>query len=116
MDFSNEKDLFIFIKYSLDFSNYFLDFIQIFQFDFIPSFEFVIKLFNNILLFDLEEKKDIDKYKIINSSSTIVLLMKLQDIQLFIVEKFNKEKLLTIKIKEKSNTVIYLNQIFKNIC
>ena len=112
MDFSNEKDLFIFIKYSLDFSNYFLDFIQIFQFDFIPSFEFVIKLFNNILLFDLEEKKGIEKYKIINSSSTIVLLMKLQDIQLFIIKKFNKEKLLTIKIKEKSNTIIYLNKIF----
>ena len=50
LDFINEKDLFKFIKYSLDFSNYFLDFIQLFIFDFTQSFKFISKLFNNILI------------------------------------------------------------------
>ena len=118
LDFINEKDLFKFIKYSLDFSNYFLDFIQLFIFDFTQSFKFISKLFNNILIFDLEKNNNFDKYKIINSSSSIVLLMKLQDIQLFIIKKTSKENLIKIKNKEKNNTIIYLNKIYEkyNIC
>ena len=108
----NEKDLFKFIKYSLDFFNYFLDFIQLFSFDFNESFKCISKLFNNILLLDIENKNNFEKYKIINSSSTIVLLMKLQDIQLFIIKKTKKENLKKIKNEEKDNTIIYLNKIY----
>ena len=108
----NEKDLFKYLKYILDFSNYFLEFIQLFEFDFIQSFKLILKLFNNILLLDIKNENNLDKYKIINSSSTIVLLMKLQDIQLYILNKTKKGNLIEIK-KEKNDTVIYLNQIYE---
>ena len=108
----NEKDIFKYLKYILDFANYFLEFIQLFQFDFIKSFKLILKLFNNILLLDIKNENNLDKYKIINSSSIIVLLMKLQDIQLYILNKTKKENLIKIK-KEKNDTIIYLNQIYE---
>ena len=113
INLNNEKDLFKYIKYCLDFSNYFLQFIQIFNFEFTQSFKFISKLFNNILLLDLENKNTFENYKITNSSSTIVLLMKLQDIQLFIIKKTKKEKLKMISNKDKNNTIIYLNKIYE---
>ena len=113
INLNNEKDLFKYIKYCLDFSNYFLQFIQLFNFEFNQSFKFISKLFNNILLLDLENKNTFENYKITNSSSTIVLLMKLQDIQLFIIKKTKKEKLKMISNKDKNNTIIYLNKIYE---
>jgi len=108
----NEKDIFKYLKYILDFANYFLEFIQLFNFDFTPSLNLVLKLFNNILLLDLENENNSEKNKIINSSAVIVLLMKLQDIQLYILNKTKKENLIKIK-KEKNNNIIYLNQIYE---
>ena len=108
----NEKDIFKFLKYILDFANYFLEFIQLFEFDFSQSFKLILKIFNNILLLDIKDENNLEKYKIINSSATIVLLMKLQDIQLYILNKTKKENLIKIK-KEKNDTIIYLNQIYE---
>ena len=112
MNSINEKDIFKYLKYILDFANYFLEFIQLFNFDFTPSLNLVLKLFNNILLLDLENENNSEKNKIINSSAVIVLLMKLQDIQLYILNKTKKENLTKIK-KEKNNNIIYLNQIYE---
>ena len=113
IDLINEKEIFKFIKYSLDFSNYYLDFIQIIYFDFKQSFELISKIFNNILLLDLENNNNLEKYKIINSSSTIALLMKLQDLQLYIINKTSKENIVKLKNPDKFRTIIYLNKIYE---
>ena len=113
IDLINEKEIFKFIKYSLDFSNYYLDFIQIIYFDFKQSFELISKIFNNILLLDLENNNNLEKYKIINSSSTIDLLMKLQDLKLYIINKTSKENIIKLKNPDKFRTIIYLNKIYE---
>jgi hypothetical protein len=113
IDLINEKEIFKFIKYSLDFSNYYLDFIQIIYFDFKQSFELISKIFNNILLLDLDNNNNLEKYKIINSSSTIDLLMKLQDLQLYIINKTSKENIVKLKNPDKFRTIIYLNKIYE---
>ena len=105
-----EEYLYIFIKYSLDFSNYLLDFIQFFQCEFFSNYKLISKLFNKVLLIELEN--NFEKYKIINSNSTIVLLMKLQDIQLFILNKLNKNNYNEIKSKDDINIIINLNKVY----
>jgi hypothetical protein len=110
LNIKNEEYIYIFIKYCLDFSNYLLDFIQFFQCEFFSNYKSISKLFNKVLLIELENK--FEKYKIINSNSTIVLLMKLQDIRLFIINKIDKNIYKEIKNKDDINLIINLNKIY----
>lgn len=107
-NFTTEEDIYKFIKYSLFFSNYLLDFIQLFQNNFIEIYKLISKLFNKILLIDLNN--NFEKYKIVNSNTTIVLLLKLQDIQLYILSKINDYK--EIKNIDDINKIINLNKIY----
>ena len=106
----NEEDIYKFIKYSLDYSNYLLDFIQVFQNELSEVYKLISKLFNRILLIDLDNK--FEKYKIVYSNSSIVLLMKLQDIELFILNKIDINNYKDIKTKDNINSIINLNKIF----
>ena len=108
--FRNEEDIYKFIKYCLDFCNYFLDFIQLYQIQIIKEYNSITKLFDKILLIELEN--NFEKYKIISSSSTIVLLMKLQDIQLFILNRINDVNYKEIRNKDNINILINLNKIY----
>ena len=110
LNIKNEEYIYIFIKYCLDFSNYLLDFIQFFQCEFFSNYKSISKLFNKVLLIELENK--FEKYRIINSKSTIVLLMKLQDIRLFIINKIDKNIYIEIKNKDDINLIINLNKIY----
>ena len=110
LNIKNEEYIYIFIKYSLDFSNYLLDFMQSFQYDFLKTYKLILQLFNKVLLIELEN--NFEKYKMINSNSTIVLLMKLQDIQLFILNKINKNNYNEFKNKDNINIIINLNKIY----
>ena len=108
--FKYEEYIYIFIKYTLEYCNYLLDFIQLYQIDFSDNYKLVSQLFNNVLLIELENK--FEKYKIVTSSSTVVLLMKIQDIQLFIMNKFNKNNYKEIKNIDDINIIINLNKIY----
>jgi hypothetical protein len=105
----NEEEIYKYIKYTLDFSNYLLDFIQLFQTDMIEIYKLISKLFNNILLIDLDN--NFEKYKIVNSNSTIVLLLKLQDILLFLFNKISNYN--EIKNSNDINIIINLNKIYE---
>ena len=106
--FSEFKDISKIIKYLLNFAIYFLDFIQIITFDFTQSFLLISKLFNNILKLDFDSE-----IKIINSSGIIVLLMKLQDIQLFILKQTEKKFIKKMKSEEFIENIINLNKIYE---
>ena len=110
LNIKNEEYIYIFIKYSLDLCNYLLNFMQIFQFEFLEQYKLISKLFNKVLLIELQN--NFEKYKIINSNSTIVLLMKLQDIQLLILNKVNKKNYNEIKNNDDINIIINLNKIY----
>ena len=108
--FKNEEDIYKFIKYCLDFCNYFLDFIELYQIEILKNYNLISKLFNKVLLVELEN--NFEKYKITSSSSTIVLLIKLQDIQLFILNKINDNNYKEVKNKDNINILINLNKIY----
>ena len=110
LNIKNEEYIYIFIKYALDFSNYLLDFMQSFQYDYLKTYKLILQLFNKLLLIELEN--NFEKYKITNSNSTIVLLMKLQDIQLFILNKINKNNYYELKNKDTVGVIINLNKIY----
>ena len=70
----------------------------------------IMKLFNKVLLIDLENKYE--KYKIINKNLCIILQIKIQDIKLFILNKVNKNNYNEFKIKNDINIIINLNKIY----
>ena len=113
----SEESLHKLIIFNLTYANYFLNFIQNYPSDVITEYKLITKIFYKILQIDLEEKnkETLKKYKIINSSSTIVLLIKLQDIQSFILNKIEKEKYVELYDKNginDLNILIKLNEIY----
>ena len=105
----NEDELSKLIKFENNFSNFLLNFIQNYPSDIITEFNLISKIFYKTL--EIDVTNNYEKYKIINSSSTIDFLIKLQGIQTHIKSKFTENKLsqlynpYLIKIIENMNKI-----------
>ena len=106
----SETDIYKFIKYAFDYSNYILEFIKLIPNGLVDIYKLVSKLLNKILLIDINNNS-IEKYKIFNSNLTIELLSKLQEIQIFILST-NTNNLKEIKNTDDINALINLNKIY----
>ena len=84
----SEDELHKLIKFSSYYSSFLLNFIQHYDTDIIEEYKFISKIFSNIL--EIDTSNNFERYKIINSSSTIDFLIKLQGIQSYIKSKINE--------------------------
>ena len=96
-----EDELNKLIKFSSFFSNFLLNFIQYYDSDIVMEYKYISKIFSKIL--EIDVSNNFERYKIINSSSTIDFLIKLQGIQSHIKSK----------IKENEYNILYNNVIMK---
>ena len=101
----SEDELHKLIKFSSYFSSFLLNFIQQYESDLIIEYKYISEIFSRFLEIDMSNK--FERYKIINSSSTIDFLIKLQGIQTFIKSKINE--------KEYNKLYIIFKWIFSNL-
>ena len=106
----SEDELHKLIKFSSYFSSFLLNFIQQYESDLIIEYKYISEIFSRFLEIDMSNK--FERYKIINSSSTIDFLIKLQGIQTFIKSKINEKEYNKLYNKGILQTILGINKIF----
>ena len=106
----NEDELSKLIKFGNNFSSFLLNFIQNYPTDINKEFKLISEIFYKTL--ELDIKNNYEKYKIINSSSTIDFLIKLQGIQTFIKNKFKENEFNQIYNQALIKVIENMHQIF----
>ena len=99
----SEDELHKLIKFSSYYSNFLLNFIQHYDSDIINEYKYISKIFSKFL--EIDVSNNFERYKIVNSSSTIDFLIKLQGIQSHIKSK----------IKENEYNNLYNDAIMKTL-
>ena len=99
----SEDELHKLIKFSSYYSNFLLNFIQHYDSDIINEYKYISKIFSKFL--EIDVSNNFERYKIVNSSSTIDFLIKLQGIQSHI----------KTKIKENEYNNLYNDAIMKTL-
>ena len=108
---TNEEKLHKLVGFSSSYSNFVLSFIQHYNSDIENVYKLLSKIFSKILQIDLENT--FDRYKIINSSYTIDMLVRIQGIQSTIIDKIKNEEYSKLYSKDISiNKIMYLNKIY----
>ena len=102
-DILSEDELHKLIKFSSYYSNFLLNFIQHYDSDIINEYKYISKIFSKFL--EIDVSNNFERYKIVNSSSTIDFLIKLQGIQSHIKSK----------IKENEYNNLYNDAIMKTL-
>ncbi len=106
----SEDELSKLIKFGNNFSSFLLNFIQNYPTDINKEFKLISEIFYKTL--ELDTKNNYEKYKIINSSSTIDFLIKLQGIQTFIKNKFKENEFNQIYNQALIKVIENMHQIF----
>ena len=106
----NEDELSKLIKFGNNFSSFLLNFIQNYPTDINKEFKLISEIFYKTL--ELDTKNNYEKYKIINSSSTIDFLIKLQGIQTFIKNKFKENEINQVYNQALIKVIENMHQIF----
>ena len=106
----NEDELSNLIKFGNNFSSFLLNFIQNYPTDINKEFKLISEIFYKTL--ELDTKNNYEKYKIINSSSTIDFLIKLQGIQTFIKNKFKENEINQVYNQALIKVIENMHQIF----
>ena len=108
---TNEEKLHKLVGFSSSYSNFVLSFIQHYESDIEKVFKLLSKIFSKILQIDLEN--NFERYKIVNSSYTVDMLVRFQGIQSTILNKIKNEEYEKLYSNEISiNKFIYLNKIY----
>jgi hypothetical protein len=108
---TNEEKLHKLVGFSSSYSNFVLSFIQHYNSDIEKEFKLLSKIFCKILQMDLEN--EFERYKIVNSSSTVDMLIRFQGIQSTILSKIQNEEYEKLYSDDTSiNKLIYLNKIY----
>jgi hypothetical protein len=105
-----EDELSKLIKFGNNFSSFLLSFIQNYPTDINKEFKLISEIFYKTL--ELDINNNYEKYKIVNSSSTIDFLIKLQGIQTFIKNKINENEFNQIYNHALIKVVENMHQIF----
>jgi hypothetical protein len=106
----SEDELNKLIKFSSYFSNFLLNFIQYYDSDIVTEYKYISTIFSKIL--EIDVSNDFERYKIINSSSTIDFLIKLQGIQSHIRSKIKENEYNTLYNKAIMNTLVGIAKIY----
>ena len=106
----SENELNKLMNFSRHYSNFLLNFIQQYESDIIIEYKYISKIFSKFLEMDISN--NYEKYKIINSSSTISFLTKLQEIQSYIKSKIKEDEYHLIYNKEIVQILIAINKIY----
>ena len=108
---TNEEKLHKLVGFCSSFCNFYLSFIQHYESDIVAEFKYLSKIFYKFLQIELENT--FERYKIINSSSTVDMLIKFQGIQLTILEKIKNGEYEKLYSGESNiRKLIYLNKIY----
>ena len=108
---TNEEKLHKLVGFSSSYSNFVLSFIQHYESDIEKEFKLLSKIFCKILQMDLEN--EFDRYKIVNSTSTVDMLIRFQGIQLTILSKIKNDEYDKLYSDDTSiNKLIYLYKIY----
>ena len=105
-----EDELHKLIKFSSYYSSFLLNFIQQYDSDIIEEYKYISKIFSKIL--EIDTSNNYERYKIINSSSTIDFLIKLQGIQSYIKSKINEIDYNKIYNKSIIKVLVGVNKIY----
>jgi hypothetical protein len=106
----SENELHKLINFSRYYSKFLQNFIQQYESDIIIEYKYISKIFSKFLEMDISN--NYEKYKVINSSSTISFLEKLQEIQSYIKTKINEDEYHLIYNKDIIQTLITINKIY----
>jgi len=106
----SENELNKLINFSRHYSNFLLNFIQLYESDIIFEYKYISKIFSKFLEMDISN--NYEKYKLINSSSTISFLEKLQEIQSYLKTKIKEDEYYLIYNKEIVQALIAINKIY----
>ena len=99
------------MSFSSSYSSFLLSFIQHYKSDIVTEYKLISEIFSKILQIDLENV--FERFKIVTSSSTVDMLIKLQGIQLNILSKIeggNFSELYTEDVSLKK--IVQLNKIY----
>ena len=105
-----EEELHKLIKFSSYYSSFLLNFIQQYDSDIIEEYKYISTIFSKIL--EIDTSNNYERYKIINSSSTIDFLIKLQGIQSYIKSKINEIDYNKIYNKSIIKALVGVNKIY----
>ena len=106
----SEEELHKLIKFNSYYSSFLLNFIQQYDTNLIEEYKYISKIFSKIL--EIDTSNNFERYKIINSSSTIDFLIKLQGIQSYIKSKINEKDYNKIYNKSIMQILKGVNKIF----
>ena len=106
----SEEELHKLIKFNNYYSSFLLNFIQQYDSDINQEFKYIYKIFSKIL--EIDTSNNFERYKIINSSSTIDFLIKLQGIQSYIQSKINENDLNKLYNNSIIETIVGINKIY----
>ena len=106
----SENELHKLINFSRHYSSFLLNFIQQYESDIIIEYKYISKIFSKFLEMDISN--NYEKYKVINSSSTISFLEKLQEIQSYIKTKIKEDEYHLIYNKDIVHSLIAINKIY----
>ena len=105
-----EDELYILIKFGNNFSSFLLNFIPNYPSEIKLEFNLISEIFYKTM--ELDILNSYDKYKIINSSSTIDFLIKLQEIQTNIKSKIKENELIEINNENLIKIIETIHQIY----
>jgi len=106
----SEEELHKLIKFSTYFSSFLLNFIQYYDSDIITEYKYISKIFAKFL--EIDTSNNFEKYKIVNSSSSIDFLIKLQGIQTHIKSKINEKEFNKLFNEAIIKTIIGIKNIY----
>ena len=106
----SEEELYKLIKFNSYYSCFLLNFIQLYDSDIIEEYKYIYQIFSKIL--EIDTSNNFERYKIINSSSTIDFLIKLQGIQSYIQSKINKNELKKLYNNSIIEALVGINKIY----